>query len=83
MEVMEKKLHEVHVEWQRIKDDMNNNAAKIRAMEVALEEARRQADKERSLRLIAEAKDDKLTVSIVKTVAGDRRPQDPGKWRRA
>ncbi|KAJ8366437.1 hypothetical protein AAFF_G00355550 [Aldrovandia affinis] len=62
--VMEKKLHKVHVEWQRIKYAMSINAAKTRAMEVALEEARRQADKERSLRLIAEAKDDKLEQTM-------------------
>ncbi|KAJ8366435.1 hypothetical protein AAFF_G00355530 [Aldrovandia affinis] len=64
VKVMEKKLHEVHVEWQRLKDDMSINAAKTRAMELELEEARRQVDKEKSLRLIAEAKDDKLEQTM-------------------
>ncbi|KAJ8366994.1 hypothetical protein AAFF_G00334170 [Aldrovandia affinis] len=43
---------------------MSINAAKTRAMEAALEEARRQVDKEKSLRLIAEAKDDKLEQTV-------------------
>ncbi|KAJ8367496.1 hypothetical protein AAFF_G00317190 [Aldrovandia affinis] len=43
---------------------MSINAAKTRAMEAALEEARRQVDKEKSLRLIAEAKDDKLEQTM-------------------
>ncbi|KAJ8387989.1 hypothetical protein AAFF_G00147800 [Aldrovandia affinis] len=40
-DVMENKLHEVHVEWQIMKDAMNNEKLKTRAMEAALEEARR------------------------------------------
>ncbi|KAJ8362303.1 hypothetical protein AAFF_G00384480 [Aldrovandia affinis] len=47
-QIMEKKLHELHIEWKKINDELCIQKSKTRAMELELEEARRQADKEES-----------------------------------